>query len=93
MPEVLLHLPLPSGFDVAQGEPTRVRTLAGARVAVLDNGWTSMDAIARILGEELRALGAADVVHIETPHSMPTSKDVLDEVASRVDAAIVGLGN
>jgi hypothetical protein len=93
MPTVTLFLPTPAGFDIPEAEPQRIATLRGARVAVLDNGWTSMDVISEILADELRGLGAAEVRHYETPHSRPSAVELLDEIAANTDAAIVGLGN
>ena len=93
MPSVNLYLPTPAGFDLPETEPRRIATLRGARVAVLDNGWTSMDVISKILAEELSALGASEVLHYETPHSRPSPVALIDEIAARADAAIVGLGN
>ena len=41
MREIVVDLPVMVGFDVAQGDPVCLPTLAGTRVAVLDNGWTA----------------------------------------------------
>ncbi len=93
MPTVNVYLPTPVGFDLPDAEPQRIATLRGARVAVLDNGWTSMDVISEMLRDELVALGAREVLHYPTPHSRPSPVELLDEIAARADAAIVGLGN
>jgi hypothetical protein len=93
MPSIIVNLPTPSAFDIPESEPQRIATLKGARVAVLDNGWTSMDVIAEMLTKELRGLGATDVRHYQTPHSRPSPVQLLEEIAANSDAAIVGLGN
>jgi hypothetical protein len=93
MPEVTVDLPVMVGFDVQQGEPVRLRTLAGSRVAILDNGWTSMDEMFIQFGRRLSELGVAEITRWKTPNSRPLPIETLDAIAASADAAIVGLGN
>jgi len=76
--------------DLSVPENPRIR---GARIAIINNRWVSMEDISVRLAEELTALGAAETAIIPTLSKDPTPDDELDQVASRFDAAIVGLGN
>lgn len=68
--------------------------LAGARVAVVNNGWMSMTLIAKKLAERLPAdYGVASVrVHVVEPNG-GASEEVLSSIARDADLAVVGLAN
>jgi hypothetical protein len=93
MPEMMVDLPVMVAFDVQQGDVVRLPTLAGTRVAVVDNGWTSMDVMFPEFERRLRELGVTEITRWKTPNSRPAADETLDDIAAHADAAIVGLGN
>ncbi len=69
-------------------------SLEGLRVAVLNNGWRSMDLMARTFATYLpERHGVASVREWRIPTSNETPTPLLEEVAATSDAAIVGLAN
>lgn len=69
-------------------------TLRDRVVAILNNGWTSMDLIATQLDHELRTRhGVADVIHQSIPLASQAPAALIDDLAQRADAVIVGLAN
>jgi hypothetical protein len=77
----------------APGEPRRLTSLEGETIAVMNNGWACMAELSVALEEVLIERGAADVVHVRTPHSMPMPKEHIGEIAAKVAGAVTGLGN
>ncbi len=68
--------------------------LSGKTLAILNNGWTSMDRIAAQLVEGLKARhGIGQVLTFAIPISTPADPAVIDAVAQRADFAVVGLAN
>jgi hypothetical protein len=64
------------------------------RLAVLNNGWRSMDLMSRMFATYFpERFGIAEVTEFRIPTSNETPAALLDEVASRADLAIVGLAN
>lgn len=77
----------------ASVQPT-LDSLAGKTLAILNNGWTSMDAMAAHLTEALkRRYGVANVISFSVPVANPAAPAILAEAASRADFAAVGLAN
>lgn len=68
--------------------------LEGKVVAILNNGWKSMNLMAEIFEEELRKrYGVAKVITQPLPLAEPVPAAVLDELAQAAHLAIVGLAN
>ena len=89
---MLIHDPRnpdPSGLL----RPPLLQSLAGARIAWLNNGWGSMRRLGDLIDPALRSAGAASVNFYEVPRNHAAAADLLDEVARGNDAAIVGLAN
>jgi len=78
-----------------QKRPTPpLETLEGKRVAILNNGWTSMDVIAQALERHLKEeYGVKEVLHWDIPIARAAPPEMLDEVAAKAQAAVVGLAN
>lgn len=71
-----------------------VAGLTGATVAILNNRWTSMDIIAQQIGIILKEdYGVSDVIQKPIPLASAAPEELLDDIASRAQAAIVGLAN
>ncbi len=68
--------------------------LAGKRVAIVSNGWASMDTITSRLVERLKERhGVADVKLYSVHINKPITSDTLEDIAGECDAAIVGIAN
>jgi hypothetical protein len=69
-------------------------SLEGMRLAVLNNGWRSMDLMSRMFTTYFpERYGVASVREWRIPTSNETPVALLEEVASTSDFAIVGLAN
>jgi hypothetical protein len=83
-PTPVLDLPTASGSG----------SLVGQKVALLDNGWTSLDITFARMKEMLRGqYGVANVLHEDIPLGAAAPPDQLRVIAEQVDYAIVGLAN
>lgn len=79
---------------IAERPLPKLPDLAGRTVAILNNGWTSMDRLADHLATALKNhYGVADIVHVPIPITSAADPAVLDRVAQQADFAIVGLAN
>jgi hypothetical protein len=68
--------------------------LSGQAVALLDNGWTSLDiTFGRMKGMLKDRYGVAKVLHEDIPLGGAAPLEKLRAVAEQVDYAIVGLAN
>jgi hypothetical protein len=80
--------------ELAASAATRLRTLEGRVVAILNNRWKAMDLVAErfevLLRREHRVAGVLQRV---IPLSAAAPGTLLDEVASRADVAVIGLAN
>ena len=75
-------------------EAQSLSALSGKRVGLVSNGWVSMDAMAPRLTHLLKEKHGVSEVNMFTVHvNKPIEREVLDQIASRCDAAIVGLAN
>ncbi len=82
----------PPGLGLAV--PAALPSLDGAVVAVLTNRWQSMDLIAERFAERLPVDYRARDVLVETiPLALPAPTDLLNSIAVRARAAVVGLAN
>ena len=69
-------------------------SLEGMRLAVLNNGWRSMDLMSRMFVTYFpERYGVASVREWRIPTSNETPVALLEEVAATSDFAIVGLAN
>ena len=68
--------------------------LAGMTLAIVSNGWTSMDRISDRLVEGLKTrYGIGEVLRFTVPIASPGTPEVFNAVVDRADFAIVGLAN
>jgi hypothetical protein len=68
--------------------------LSGKTLAILNNGWTSMDRIAARLAEGLKSrYGIGEVLTFAIPTSTPADPTIIEAVVQRADFAVVGLAN
>ncbi len=77
------------------GKPLPVlNDLADKTLAILSNGWTSMDRISEHLAEMLKSrYGVAKIVNASMPVSSGADIATLDMIAREAHCAIVGLAN
>jgi hypothetical protein len=75
-------------------------SVAGNVIGVVTNHWRSMEVLSDAIADRLRELGAKEVVRVEIPRGgyakgalQQASPGLLDEIARKVDGAVVGLGN
>ena len=72
----------------------RVGSLVGARLGIVNNSWHCMHVIADELTTRLTAeLGVAEVVEERISAAQTLPDDLLDSMAARCDAVLVGIGN
>lgn len=72
----------------------RMRDLRGARVAILNNQWTSMNIISEQIAIVLKEqYGVAEVFEKLIPLASAAPQETFDEVQERADLAVVGLAN
>ena len=72
----------------------RMGDLRGARVAILNNRWTSMNIIAEQIAIVLKEqYGVAEVFEKLIPLASAAPQATFDEVQERADLAVVGLAN
>lgn len=68
--------------------------LEGKRVAIVSNGWVSMDTITSRLVERLKDKHRVADVKLYSVHiNKPITSDTLEGIAGECDAAIVGIAN
>ena len=71
-----------------------LETLAGKRIAYLNNGWLSMARIGKLIEGDLKSKhGVADITYYDIPRNTEPPNGLLDLVADEFDAAIVGMAN
>jgi hypothetical protein len=75
-------------------------SVAGNVIGVVTNHWRSMEVLSDAIANRLHELGAKEVVRVEIQRGayaegalQQASPTLLDEIASRVSGAVVGLGN
>ena len=94
-----LVLPVPVEFapePSQDNKPVRAVapvSLAGARLVIVNNRWRSMNMLSVMLSERALAAGAESVFEQPALIAEPLPEAVLDELGTRFNAAIVGLGN
>lgn len=80
-------------IEAVLGAP-RVGSLDGARLGIVNNSWHCMHVIADELTSRLTAeLGVAEVVEERISAAQTLPDDLLDAMAARCDAVLVGIGN
>ena len=85
----------PEGRVDAEATPTGrvpVGTLAGKRIAALDNGKSGASHLLRALGERLAARSGADFVGVfqKQTAATPCETDLLDWLAAEVEVVLTG---
>lgn len=69
-------------------------TLAGRRLAIVNNGWASMERLGEYMARLSReALGVREVAFFSVPRNHAPPEGVLARVHEGCDAALVGLAN
>ena len=82
----------PKKIEVASS--LSIGELNGKTVGILNNHWTSMDAMAdRMQNQLVEKYGASSVNTYDIPTASAAPDRVLEKVAAECDAAIVGLAN
>jgi hypothetical protein len=90
--EVLSPIALPPRQATSGWHP--LNELRGARVVIVNNHWTSMDQLSRMLTERLLAeYQVASVNQVGLPTSAAPPRGLLEGAAEGADLAIVGLAN
>ncbi len=91
-----LFLPIGESTAAPGARPAlapRLRSLAGATIGIVWNGWHCMDILTRELQRILVAeFGAKTVVALQTGTTYPMRESELVHARDHWDAAIVGLG-
>lgn len=72
---------------------TRLPSLDGRTVGLVNNSWRCMHVIADQLTRRLVELGAARVVERRISAAQTLPEPLLEELASTCDAVVVGIGN
>jgi hypothetical protein len=71
-----------------------VGALQGKTLGFLNNGWTSMSKLGRMIEAPLKSrFGVAEVRFYDVPRSMAPPAGLLEQVAGECQAAIVGMAN
>ncbi len=79
---------------VREGSLPTLTDVRGRTVAILSNGWTSMDKFGNHLAALLKSrYGVADALRVSIPIGNAANPTVLDSVKEKADFAIVGLAN
>jgi hypothetical protein len=68
-------------------------SLQGKKIAIVDNRMDGMRELARALEAKLGSYDVRDVRYWMVPHSIAPAPDVIEEISSKFDAAVIGLGN
>jgi hypothetical protein len=79
--------------EAAHGAP-RIATLTGATLGIVNNSWHCMHVIADELTRQLTTdLGVREVVEERISAAQTLPDDLVDSMAARCDAVVVGIGN
>src|SRR4051794_30196998 len=97
MANLEIYSPVPVAVDVRTAKPSAAferDSLEGASVAIINNGWGSIEELATMLEKELRdTYGVANVQYFLNPDKgHPAPESFIAEVVRRNSAAIVELG-
>jgi hypothetical protein len=89
-----VYVPVPPDTDRA-GQSTVRSSLRGKSVAVVNNGWGSMDDLAGYIETELRErYGVSKVLHYRNNEkAVFPQPSWFDDIAADVAGAVTGLGN
>jgi hypothetical protein len=72
----------------------RVASLDGARLGIVNNSWHCMHVIAdELTGRFTADLGVVEVVEERISAAQTLPDDLLESMAARCDAVLVGIGN
>lgn len=93
MVDILMPYAEAQAVRAASAAP-RLTTLDGVTVGIVNNSWRCMHVIADELTTTLQAqFGVAQVVEERISAAQTLPDDVLDAMAARCDAVLVGIGN
>jgi hypothetical protein len=93
MPKIEILLPVGerAGSQESRVSP-RLDSLKGMRIGVLSNNWKAMEYIADECCARLVAdFGAKEAFAVSTPSTLAMPRELVDDIAARCDAVIVGL--
>ena len=95
MPDKIEFLiPAAEAWRPLEATVPRLNDLRGARVAILNNRWTSMNIISEQIAIVLKEqYGVAEVFEKLIPLSSAAPQETFDEVTESADLAVVGLAN
>ena len=95
MPDKIEFLsPAAEAWRPLEATVPRLNDLRGARVAILNNRWTSMNIISEQIAIVLKEqYGVAEVFEKLIPLSSAAPQETFDEVIEAADLAVVGLAN
>lgn len=87
--------PTAKATDVTKPLARRLTDLRGIRVGILDNTKSNADVLMRRMAELLcRQYGAAEIIHERKAHAaIGATEDLLNDMAMRCDAVILGSGD
>ena len=92
--KIAMLSPAAEAWRPLEATSPRMGDLRGARVAILNNRWTSMNIIAEQISIILKEqYGVAEVFEKLIPLSSAAPQQTFDEVQERADLAVVGLAN
>ncbi len=95
VPTVRLLDPTAKPHEEVKPLAQRHADLRGKRIGILDNAKPNADVLMLRLAELLRQeCGAGEVVHRRKPHAAAgATEDLLNEMAARCDAVLLGSGD
>jgi len=93
-----MRLVNPRGTDLAPGEfhlNSRLASLSGKRLGLLENSKANSDKVLHELGEILKQkYDLAEVRYFSKHHaSLPTKPEVIQDILNQVDVLITGIGD
>ncbi len=73
---------------------SRPADIRGMTVGILDNGWWSFETVGKHYAKLLKErYGVKDVIHLKKKLSTPAPKETFEELATKCQVIINGLGN
>jgi hypothetical protein len=79
--------------ETSAGTATRLSTVHGRTIGIVNNSWRCMDVIADELASVLTQRGAVRIVERRISAAQTLPEPDLDALAAECDAVVVGIGN